>query len=97
MFYRYFESMTQLRIKEICKEKGVTLNALADKVGISQPSISLIVNGKQKPSFDTLEKISDALGVGIADLFAPSDGAKIICPHCGKQITIKAEGNESPR
>lgn len=83
--------MAQLRIKEICKESGTTLNALADKVGISQPSISLIVNGKQRPSFDTLEKIAGALGVGMADLFAPSDGAKIICPHCGNLIKIKAE------
>ena len=97
MFYRYFESMTQLRIKEICSAKGITLNALADKVSISQPSISLIVNGKQKPSFDTLEKIADALGVGVADLFAPATDAKIICPHCGKQITIKAEGYEVAR
>lgn len=89
--------MTQLRIKELCKEKGTTLNALADKVGISQPSISLIVNGKQKPSFDTLEKIADALGVGMGELFAPAEGAKVICPHCGKQITIKVEGYESAK
>ena len=80
--------MAQLRIKEICKEKGTTLTALAEKVAISQPSISLIANGKQKPSLDTLEKIADALGVGIAELFSPSDGAKITCPHCGRQITL---------
>lgn len=83
--------MTKLRIKELCKEKGETLIALADKVGISQPSMSLIVNGKQKPSFDTLEKIADALGVGMGELFAPADGAKAICPYCGKQITIRIE------
>ena len=83
--------MTKLRIKELCKEKGLTLNTLADKVGISQPSISLIVNGKQKPSFDTLEKIAEALDVDIAELFAPADGARIVCPHCGQLITLKAE------
>ena len=80
--------MTALRIKELCKEKGVTLNALCEKIGISQPSMSLIANGKQKPSFDTLEKISEALGVGVGELFAPADGVRIICPHCGKQITL---------
>lgn len=80
--------MAQLRIKEICKEKGTTLTALAEKVAISQPSISLIANGKQKPSLDTLEKIADALGVGIADLFSPDDSMKMTCPHCGKQIIL---------
>ena len=80
--------MAQLRIKEICKEKGTTLTALAEKVAISQPSISLIANGKQKPSLDTLEKIADALGVGIADLFSSDDSMKMTCPHCGKQIIL---------
>lgn len=83
--------MTTLRIKELCKEKGVTLNALCEKIGISQPSMSLIANGKQKPSFDTLEKIADALAVGIGELFAPADGLKIICPHCGQTITVRVE------
>lgn len=81
----------QLRIKELCRSKGMTLNQLAESIGISQPSISGIATGKQKPSFDTLEKLADALGVSPAELFAaPKEGA-ITCPHCGKSITIKAE------
>ena len=63
--------MIQLRIKELCKEKGITLNQLAEKIGISQPSISGIATGKQKPAFDTLEKMADALEVTPAELFAP--------------------------
>ncbi len=39
----------------------------------------------------SLEKIADALGVEVAELFRPSDNAKIICPHCGKAIILKAE------
>ena len=60
--------MIQLRIKELCKEKGITLNQLAEKIGISQPSISGIATGKQKPAFDTLEKMADALEVTPAEL-----------------------------
>lgn len=83
--------MMQLRIKELCKEKGITLNQLAESIGISQPSISGIATGKQKPSFDTLEKLADALNITPAELFAaPKEGA-ITCPHCGKSIIIKAE------
>lgn len=64
--------MIQLRIKELCKEKGITLNQLAEKIGISQPSISGIATGKQKPAFDTLEKMADALEVTPAEPFRPS-------------------------
>lgn len=85
--------MIQLRIKDICKEKGITLNVLAEKIGVSQPSISGIATGKQKPSFDTLEKLSEALGVPVTELFEQpkSDTASIACPHCGKNINIKVE------
>ena len=80
--------MTRLRIKELCKEKGTTLLSLSNGIGISQPSISQIANGKINPSLDTLEKIANYLGVGIEELFAPA-GASVVCPHCGKLLTIK--------
>lgn len=82
--------MIQLRIKEICKEKGITLNALAEKIGVSQPSISGLATGKQKPSFDTLEKLAEALEVPFTELFEQpkSDTASLTCPHCGKSIEI---------
>ncbi|MBQ8069746.1 MAG: helix-turn-helix transcriptional regulator [Bacteroidales bacterium] len=86
--------MTGLRIKELCKEKGITLNELAAKVGISQPSISLISNGKQKPTFDTLERIAAALDVCMSELFSPVKNIKIQCPHCGKIITLAVVENE---
>ena len=83
--------MTQLRVKELCKKKGITLNALAEKIGVSQPSISGIATGKQKPSFDTLEKLATALKVNIAELFEqPSEGA-ITCPYCGTELRLTAE------
>ena len=81
--------MIQLRIKGLCKEKGITLNQLAEKIGISQPSISGIATGKQKPAFDTLEKMADALEVTPAELFAPQPTNTIICPHCGKLIKVE--------
>ena len=81
--------MIQLRIKELCKEKGITLNQLAEKIGISQPSISGIATGKQKPAFDTLEKMADALEVTPAELFASQPTNTITCPHCGKLIKVE--------
>lgn len=81
--------MIQLRIKDLCRKNGITLNQLAEKVGISQPSISGIATGKQKPSFDTLEKLADALGVSPAELFAPQPTNTITCPKCGTVLEVK--------
>ncbi|MDE5900616.1 MAG: helix-turn-helix transcriptional regulator [Muribaculaceae bacterium] len=83
--------MITLRIKEICKRQGTTLNALAESIGVSQPSISGIATGRQKPSLDTIEKIASALNVPVSELFAAPVEGVITCPHCGKLITLKAE------
>ena len=55
------------RIKEITKEKGYTITSLAEKMGMTQVSLSRIINGN--PTSETLLKISEALDVDIRDLF----------------------------
>jgi len=79
----------EYRIKELCKERGILIKDLAKKVGITDVGLRQSLNGN--PTIGTLEKIADALGVEVAELFRPSDNAKIICPHCGKAIILKAE------
>jgi len=86
--------MASFRIKELCKERGMTLSSLSERVAISQPSMSLIVSGKQNPSLETLEKIASALGVGIGELFDPSDRARIVCPNCGHIISLMVDERE---
>ncbi|HJB85568.1 MAG TPA: helix-turn-helix transcriptional regulator [Candidatus Alistipes merdigallinarum] len=81
--------MLQLRIKEICKERGITLNELAERVGMSRVSLSGIVTGKQKPSFDTLEKLADALNIAPSELFTPQPTNTITCPKCGTVLEVK--------
>ena len=78
-----------LRIKDIAKERKVTIKSLAEKVGITQPNMSNIVNEKTTPSIPTLQNIADALGVHISKLFiSPDKPASIKCPNCGTDITI---------
>ena len=56
-----------LRIKEIIKEKGMTVQTLADKMGINRVGLSNHINGN--PSVAILEKIATALEVSIQELF----------------------------
>lgn len=83
----------QLRIKEVLKEKKITVVSLANSVGMAQPSMSNIVNGKSTPSLETLEKIALALEVPVTELFEQpkKDSLSLTCPHCGKDINIKVE------
>lgn len=79
----------QLRIKEVSKSQGVSITKLAELVGITQPNMSNIANGKTSPSLDLLERIATALGVSVPELFAPQPTNTITCPHCGTVLEIK--------
>lgn len=56
-----------LRIKEVIKEQGTTVQELADKMGISRVGLSQHINGN--PSVEVLERIASALNVQVPDLF----------------------------
>lgn len=56
----------KLRIKEICKEKKITLQQLADKLGISRQALDLSI--KNNPGINRLEEIAEALKCEIPEL-----------------------------
>lgn len=61
----------KLRIKEILKEKGVSIKDLAEKLSITSATLSKSINGN--PTVETLNKIADALDVSIVELFEPEE------------------------
>lgn len=82
-----------MRIKELLKEKRLTQQALADKVGVSYQSMKQTLNAPSVTTY-TLEKIATALDVPLWQLFAsPEDVATGVngdtCPYCGKPIAVK--------
>jgi transcriptional regulator with XRE-family HTH domain len=56
-----------LRIKEVIKEKGLTVEAVAIKLEVKRESLSRTINNN--PSYKTLKKIASALNVHISELF----------------------------
>lgn len=67
----------KLNIKELCEERGITQKRLAEMTGISEAGICNAIKGN--PKTDTLEKIADALGLTIGDLFCKKENRKILC------------------
>ena len=61
------------RIREIRKEKGLTLVEIAQKTGIAQATLSRIETGTMIGTVESHAKIAEILGVGLADLYADVD------------------------
>lgn len=66
------------KLKQLRKDKSMTLNQLSELTGISQPYLSQIEADKKSPSAVYLHKLSDALGVPYSSLIKLSGKAEFI-------------------
>jgi len=57
------------RVRELRAARGLSLDALASKSGVSRSMISLIERGESSPTAVVLEKLATGLGVTLASLF----------------------------
>jgi len=58
------------RIIELCREKKITTNGMANIAGISPSTIYSILNTKSKsPEIITVKKICDGLEISLAEFF----------------------------
>ena len=72
------------RVRELRAARGLSLDALATRTGVSRSMISLVERGESSPTAVVLEKLSVGLGVPLASLFdAPAaDVASFWEPFC---------------
>ena len=56
-------------LRAIRTAKGLSQTDLAEAVGIKQATVSRIEKGVNNPSFDVAERIAQALGVNVVELF----------------------------
>lgn len=66
--------MERFRIKEIIKEKGMTMQQLAEELGIHRTNLSTSLSGN--PTLSRLEDIAKILDVKVTDLFRVDEGVK---------------------
>ena len=65
----------KLRIREVMLEKGISVNEMSEKLGITRQSFYSIVNGN--PTMDTLIRIAKILGVTVKKLFKDESNGNI--------------------
>ena len=80
------------RIKDILKDKGMTVQELFDKMNVSKQALSKQIQGKML--IETVQRIADSLEISIWQIFASpedikSDSNTLVCHHCGKPINIE--------
>ena len=80
-----------LYIKDALKQRGLTQNDLAGRLGINRVSLSRLLSDKNDMRLSTIKKIADAIGCDVTEFFSPADTADhntITCPHCGEKLVI---------
>lgn len=55
------ENITGKRIKDLCRQKGITLRELAEKSNTTQVSMSRFIAGARMPNAPILKNIAKAL------------------------------------
>ena len=77
-----------MRIKELCKERGMTQEDLARRLGIRPSSLSQAIS-RNRLSAEYLKRIANALNVDVGELY--EHDTTLVCPHCGRIIRLRAE------
>ena len=85
-------------IKRVIKEKGLTLEQTATKMGISRITLMQSLGGN--PTVNTLQRVADAIGCSVVDFFADEIEESTLqtptftCPHCGKPLDVVVQKKE---
>ena len=86
---RFFVSLpkiSEMRIKEVIKEKGLTVKEVAERMGITSPALSRAINNNT--TVEMLYRIADAIGVHPTELFEQPEIDTVSCPYCGGKIRV---------
>lgn len=89
IFASKYKIIYMLRIKDVIKEKGTSVQDVAKIMGISAPALSRAINNNT--TVEMLGRIAEALGVEIVDLFEQKHQTGLRCPNCGVDLNVKIE------
>lgn len=59
------------RIRQLCKERGITPNGLSNLAAVPQATVKSILNGESKnPGSVTIKKLCDGLEITLGEFFS---------------------------
>lgn len=60
-----------VRVRELRKARGWTLEQAATQAGLARSTLSKIENGQMSPTYDALKKLAVGLSISVPQLFTP--------------------------
>lgn len=57
-----------MALRQIRESKGLTLQQVAEKVGLSYQAVALYEQGLRKPKIDTIKKLAEVLDVDVKEI-----------------------------
>jgi transcriptional regulator with XRE-family HTH domain len=79
------------RLKILRKQRGMTLNEIAQQAHLSASLFSRIENGRTMPSIQTLRVIADVLKIDIGYFFHWESGKRYVVSRAGNHRLIRAD------
>ena len=76
-------------IKSVIKQKGLTMEGVAERMGINRVTLSQMLSGN--PTMSTLQRIADVLECKVGEFFLDELEEKnfIVCHKCGARFELK--------
>lgn len=81
-----------VRVRELRKKRGWTLEQAATQAGLARSTLSKIENGQMSPTYEALKKLAQGLAISVPQLFTPPSKNQVN----GRMAVTKAgEGQSS--
>ena len=77
------------RVKDLRRERGLTLDALAAKAGVSRAMISKLERGEKNPTLVVAAKLAEGLGVTLSQLAGTENGREVIIVPRNRRMVMR--------
>lgn len=77
------------RIRGLRRQRGMTLQKLAERANVSKSMISKVERGEASPSATTMSRLADGLGVSISNLLGERDRHDMVVQRAADQPVHK--------
>ncbi len=77
------------RIKELRRRRGLTLEDLAERAGVSRAMISKVERGEKNPTLVVTAKVAEGLGVTISELLRVEERREIVVIPRERRMTVR--------
>jgi transcriptional regulator with XRE-family HTH domain len=77
------------RVKETRRRRGLTLEDLAERAGVSRAMISKVERGEKNPTLVVTAKVAEGLGVTLSELLGVEERREVVVVPRGRRMVMR--------